>query len=100
MANGFLLARAAFFVLAFVILFSGLTLMRTFASGEQVEPASASEMVIYADTGDTLWKLAASVKKPSMDTRQAVHLLMKRNQLSSSSIESGQSLIVPVEMLP
>ena len=74
--------------------------MRSFASDDQVQPASAAEIVIYADTGDTLWQLAASVKKESMDTREAVHRLMKRNHLSAPTIESGQRLIVPEEILP
>ncbi|WP_276351434.1 LysM peptidoglycan-binding domain-containing protein [Cohnella caldifontis] len=94
------MARAVFFSLAFVLLLVGLSWAHTFASEEDVRPAAASEVVIYADTGDTLWKLASSVKKPSMDTRKAVHLLMKRNDLSNASLRSGQALIVPAEILP
>ncbi len=93
-------ARGLFFVLAFLILFSGLTVVRTFASSDHVQPETVSEVVVYADTGDTLWDLAAALKKESMDNRQAVHLLMERNNLNSSRIQSGQKLIVPSEMLP
>jgi hypothetical protein len=99
-SSGLRLARGLFFALAIVLLFGGLSWVRTFASEENVQPAAASELVIYADAGDTLWELAASYKKPSMDTRKAVHLLMERNHLSSSSLRSGQALIVPVQMLP
>jgi hypothetical protein len=93
-SSGWHLARILFFAAAFVILFAGFTFMRTFASQDHIEPASASEHVISVDTGDTLWTLAAAVKSPSMDTRDAVHQLMKRNGLTSSSLESGQTLIV------
>ncbi|WP_164472692.1 LysM peptidoglycan-binding domain-containing protein [Cohnella candidum] len=94
------LARMMFFVLAFAILFSGFALVKTFASEENVQPASTAEKVVYADSGDTLWHLAATLKKDSMDTRKAVRLLMERNDLHDPSLKNGQMLIVPNEMLP
>lgn len=94
------MARLLFFALAFVILFAGFTLIRTSASETQIRPESPSETIIFADTGDTLWDLASAVKKPSIDTREAVHQLMKRNHLDSSALESGQRLIVPESILP
>jgi len=95
-------ARILFFLSAFLLLFCGLTLMRSFASPEAVAPETASEMVIYADTGDTLWSLASAYKKPSMDTRQAIYYIVTRNQLGNSdrTLRSGQMLILPAEMLP
>ena len=83
-----------------MILFSGLVFAHTFASSEEGIPASTDEIVISVDSGDTLWELAAEYKKDRMDTRDAVHLLMKRNGLSSSSLYTGQELIVPAKMLP
>ncbi|MBW5448185.1 LysM peptidoglycan-binding domain-containing protein [Cohnella sp. CFH 77786] len=97
---GWLLARLMFFMLAFVLLFGGLTLVRTFASEEHVQQPTGTETVIYADAGDTLWTLASSLKKESMDTRQAVYLLMERNDLRDSALQNGQMLIVPNEILP
>jgi hypothetical protein len=99
-AKGWRFARILFFATAFVILFTGMTLMRTFASEQRIEPASASEQVLSVDTGDTLWTLAASVKKDSMDIRDAVHQIMKRNGLTSSALSSGQDLVVPDTILP
>jgi hypothetical protein len=99
-SKGMRLARLAFFALAFLVLFSGLTLMRTFASDNQVQPVTAVETKISADAGDSLWSLAASVKKDTMDNRQAVHLIMKRNGLHTSALQNGQVLIVPAEVLP
>jgi phosphohistidine swiveling domain-containing protein len=89
-----------FFILALLILFSGFTVMRTFASGSHVDAETAAEAIVYADTGDTLWELAASLKKDSMDIRQAVHLIMERNNLTSPAIQSGQKIIVPGSVLP
>lgn len=97
---GLFTARILFIALAFLLLFGGFTLVKSFASEEHIQPASAQEKVIYADSGDTLWGLASSLKKDSMDTRRAVQLLMHRNGLTTSSLQNGQSLIVPAELLP
>ncbi|WP_169306552.1 LysM peptidoglycan-binding domain-containing protein [Cohnella pontilimi] len=98
--NRWRMARMIFFALAFVLLFTGFTFMRTFASQQHVQPASVTERIISVDAGDTLWTLAASVKKASMDTREAVYELQKRNGLKSVALTSGQVLIVPDSILP
>jgi cell division protein YceG involved in septum cleavage len=93
------LARGFFFLIAFLILFSGFTLLHTSASTGVVTPAASNEIVITVDSGDTLWQLAKSYKKESMDTREAVHLLTKRNGLTSSELHSGQALIIPTRIV-
>ncbi|MBO9598969.1 MAG: LysM peptidoglycan-binding domain-containing protein [Cohnella sp.] len=98
--RGWKAARSLFILIAFLILFSGFAFAHTFASSEEGTPAGVGEIVIYVDSGDTLWELAAEYKKDHMDTRDAVHLLKKRNGLSSSSLHSGQELILPAKMLP
>jgi hypothetical protein len=97
---GWRTARTVFFLVAFALLFSGFTMMRSFASEEDVQPAGATELVVNVDSGDTLWALAADVKRPSLDTREAVHRIMKRNQLSSVSLKVGDSLVIPDSVLP
>jgi nucleoid-associated protein YgaU len=94
------LARNLFFLFAFLILFSGFTLIHTFASTGELSPASSEELVISIDSGDTLWQLAKTYKKDTMDTRKAVHFILKRNGLSSSELQLGQSLIIPSLILP
>jgi LysM repeat protein len=74
--------------------------MRSFAADEGVAPRTAEELVVSVDSGDTLWQLAATYKSDSVDTREAVHVLMKRNGLSSSTLEMGQTLIIPARILP
>ncbi|MFC5531884.1 cell division suppressor protein YneA [Cohnella yongneupensis] len=98
--RGLGVARSLFIVIAFVILFSGFAFAHTFASSEAGTPASANEIVISVDSGDTLWELAGTYKKDNMDTREAVHVLMKRNGLASSSLHTGQTLVLPAKMLP
>jgi cell division protein YceG involved in septum cleavage len=93
------LARHLFFLFAFLLLFSGFTFMHTSASTDQVSPTSSEELVISVDSGDTLWQLAKNYKKNSMDTREAVHYLLKRNRLSSSDLRMGQTLIIPSRIL-
>ncbi|WP_239614364.1 LysM peptidoglycan-binding domain-containing protein [Cohnella mopanensis] len=92
-------ARGVFFLFAFLILFSGFTLYHTFASSNEVTPASGEEFVISVDSGDSLWQIAKSYKKDSMDTRYAVHEITERNGLISSEVTVGQALIIPAEIL-
>jgi LysM repeat protein len=91
------LARGLFFLFAFLLLFTGFTFMHTSASTEQLQPSD--ELVISVDSGDTLWELAKAYKMNSMDTREAVHYLVKRNNLSSSEIKMGQTLIIPARIV-
>lgn len=98
--RGLSVARSFFILFAFLILFSGFAFAHTFASDAEVSPAMAAEIEISVDSGDTIWDLAASYKKDSMDTRDAVHAVMKRNGLSSSALQAGQTLILPAKMLP
>jgi hypothetical protein len=93
------IARSLFFLLAFLILFSGLTLVRTFASTGEVSPALGEEIVVSIDSGDTLWHLAKTYKKDSIDTRQAIHLILERNGLSTSAVKPGQTIIIPARIL-
>jgi LysM repeat protein len=98
--SNWIMARSIFFLIAFLVLFSGFTLVHTFASTGEVTPATSNEIVISVDSGDTLWQLAKTYKKNAMDTREAVRFLQKRNGLASSEVKPGQMLIIPVRMLP
>lgn len=94
------IARALFFLFAFLILFSGFTFIHTFASSDGVKPATAEELVVSVDSGDTLWHIAKLYKKESLETRQAVHVITQRNGLSSSNVKVGQALVIPSSILP
>jgi len=94
------LFRGLFFLFAFLILFSGFTIMHTTASTGQIAPASDSEQIVSVQYGDTLWQLAEAYKRDSLDTRAAVHAIKKRNGLPSADLQIGQSLIIPEGILP
>jgi hypothetical protein len=99
-AAGWGALRAALFLVAIGLLFSGLSFVRTYASGETPAAPKAGERVVYADDGDSLWKIAVSVKREGVDTRAAVHAIMKRNGLAGTDLRIGQKLIIPAHILP
>jgi len=96
---GWKLARLSFLFAAFVILFAGFSFMRSYADESVAKPASAEERVVLVDSGDTLWSIAESVKQEGMDTRAVIHQIKKRNDLTSSSLRSGDRLIIPATVL-
>ncbi|CAM3865798.1 LysM peptidoglycan-binding domain-containing protein [Cohnella lubricantis] len=98
-AAGWKLLRVLIFAIVFLILFTGLTLMRTSADGSVTPSVTAEEKVVFADTGDTLWGIAEDVKRDGLDTRDAIHRIMERNGLTSSSLRSGDELIIPSSVL-
>lgn len=92
------LLRLLFVLLAAAVLFAGLSWLSASADPETIRPAAADESVLTVDSGDTLWNIAQDVKPSGMKTGAAVHLIMKRNGLSSSSLAAGQSLIIPARL--
>ncbi|QHW34507.1 LysM peptidoglycan-binding domain-containing protein [Paenibacillus rhizovicinus] len=78
-----------------MLLFVGLSLLTGHADGERPAEPSAEEQVIVVNSGDTLWGIASTVRKDGEDIRRTVFDLQKRNNLSSSELEAGQTLIVP-----
>lgn len=97
---GRIVLRAALFPVVIGFLLFGLSLVRTYASEEAPAAPKAGERIVYADEGDSLWKIAASVKRESLDTRAAVHAIMKRNGLAEANLGIGQKLIIPAHILP
>ena len=88
-----LIAAALFFVL----LFTGLTVMKSFANSEQSAVAGAGERVIIVSSGDTLWDIASDIRETGQDVRRVVYDLKSRNNLTSSVLQAGQSLIIPAD---
>lgn len=94
------LARGAFLLAAVLLLFSGLSFMRSFADESVPQPATIEEKVVLADAGDSLWSIAERVKRDGLDTREAIYRIKERNGLASSSLRSGDKLIIPANVLP
>ncbi|SEM83556.1 LysM domain-containing protein [Paenibacillus sp. OV219] len=92
-----LLLRLAVAGLLFVLLFTGLTLMTSYAGSEHPAEPTAMERMVVIGAGDTLWDIAGRVRESGQDIREVVYSLKKRNNLTNSTLQAGQSLIVPVE---
>lgn len=98
-ASGWKLFRISFIAVILIILFTGVTLVRSFADESAAPIASIEEKVVLVDSGDTLWDIAESVKRKGLDTREAIQRIKERNDLTSSSLRSGDRLIIPASVL-
>ncbi|EXX89821.1 LexA family transcriptional regulator [Paenibacillus darwinianus] len=83
--------------LFFLILFTGFAIVQSGASGTKAEAAAKGERTIIVSSGDTLWEIARSVQPEGDDVRKTVYMIKKRNGLSGSALQAGQSLIVPAK---
>ncbi|WP_217594334.1 LysM peptidoglycan-binding domain-containing protein [Cohnella sp. GbtcB17] len=81
-----------------LMIYAGLSMMSASAEPQSVNPAAKSESTVTVDAGDTLWSIAEAAKPAGMKTVAAVHLIMKRNGLTSSAIASGQRLVLPAKL--
>ena len=98
-ASGWRQLRIVFIVAILMILFTGVTLVRSFADESAAPTASVEEKVVLVDSGDTLWDIAESVKRKGLDTREAIQRIKERNDLASSALRSGDRLIIPANVL-
>ena len=82
------------FVAITIILF---TLIFNFIFGISTVQSETEQRYIQVGvfTGDTLWSIAEEYM-PDMDTREAVYILTKINNLDSSGLVPGQIIEVPV----
>lgn len=92
-----LTARLTAAALFFLIIFTGFAIVQSGASGTRAETAANGERTIVVSSGDTLWDIAQSVKPEGGDVRKTVYMIKKRNNLSGSVLQPGQSLIVPAK---
>ncbi|UVI27687.1 LysM peptidoglycan-binding domain-containing protein [Paenibacillus spongiae] len=92
-----MMLRLAIVGVFFIVLFFGFMLMKGFAGGGEPAAPMAGEKVIVVGAGDTLWKIAGTVREEGDDLRRIVYNLKERNQLSSSMLKVGQTLIVPAD---
>lgn len=88
--------KYAFVILISLLLFSGFAIMQSVASVTTPEPASVVETTMIVSSGDTLWAIAAEYATEGSDIRKMVYSIKKRNHLTGSSLQAGQTLIIPM----
>jgi LysM repeat protein len=65
-------------------------------SGRVAASTPDPEPVSYrVRSGDTLWAIAGTMAEPSEDVRSVIGRIKELNDLSSSSIQQGQVLLLP-----
>lgn len=62
-------------------------------TGAANEPQAVSAVVVQS--GDTLWSIAEGIAEPGTDIREVVSDVKTLNSLSTSSLQVGQSLLIP-----
>ena len=90
--RGRLVIFAGPLLLALLIVAAGW--LATSAVATDVTTGGATTEVVV-QPGETLWQVAEEAV-PSVDPRETVAVIMELNDLSSASVQAGQSLLVPV----
>lgn len=85
--------RAVLVLLVAVVLVLAARVGLAVASGPG-EPVEVRVHVVSA--GETLWGLAQGVATPGEDLREVVSGLVELNGLSSSGVQAGQTILLPV----
>ena len=87
-----------------LVIFAGLLILALLAVtvGWLASSAVATDATVGGTTtevvvqpGETLWQVAEEAA-PSIDPRETVAVIMELNDLSTASVQAGQSLLVPV----
>jgi cell division protein YceG involved in septum cleavage len=81
-------------VFVFCLLFSGFAIVQSHANSNQPDTLAEGERTIVVSSGDTLWEIAAEVRPEGEDLRKVVYGIKIRNELRSSSLKAGQTLII------
>ncbi|MGO4544825.1 LysM peptidoglycan-binding domain-containing protein [Paenibacillus sp. 2TAB23] len=79
----------------FVLLFTSFLMMGTDASSKLPATASNEEQVVTVHSGDTLWAIAKRYSDSKHDIRYIIYRIKDRNELNTSEINPGQTLIIP-----
>lgn len=84
-------------MLFFFLLFVGFSLMKGNAVSEYPSAPAAGEKAITISSGQTLWGIAGELRREGEDIRRIIYDLKERNNLTSSTLTAGQTLIIPAD---
>jgi hypothetical protein len=86
--------RVVLMVLALLVVGLSLLLGAWGAKADGPVPAHEVDRHVVA-TGETLWAIASSIAAPDEDVRDVVGRLVQLNDLPSSTLTAGQTIVVP-----
>ena len=78
-----------------VVLLASLLPVARAAAGSQGSAVQMPQPRYTVQAGDSLWSIAESFAQGG-DPRTLIRLIQERNGVSASTLQSGQSLIIPV----
>lgn len=94
--NGFLKSRwSKIAVLLLLISLTCTGMVQAFAASLETSEAVNPAQYVVVMPGDTLWEIAVAHKPQGQDTRVYVQKLMRSNGLHTSSIQAGDTLMLP-----
>ncbi|GIP37318.1 hypothetical protein J31TS4_05980 [Paenibacillus sp. J31TS4] len=89
-------ARLLFLILVASLLVSCSSLIKAYAgSGEEGAVSAASVRTVDVLPGDTLWSIAGEYAPDKTNLQPYISKMKKLNGLKSSSIQIGQTLLLP-----
>lgn len=80
-------------VIASLIVFIGCSTVLTVFAGNENDLLPGGKIAV--SQGETLWSISLEHKPATMDTRVYIEAIIKVNQLASTTIQTGQVLILP-----
>lgn len=83
-----------FIILTIIILSTAFNFIMGLNTAQSMSKADEYQTVTIS-SGDTLWNIAQT-HMPSMDTRKAVFMLSKLNEISAGNLTVGTSIKVPI----
>ncbi|MBW4841013.1 MAG: LysM peptidoglycan-binding domain-containing protein [Paenibacillaceae bacterium] len=95
--NTFLKSRLSKIAVLLIILSITCTgMVQAFAASNDNTAAEEQKYVVVMP-GDTLWEIAVAHKPQGQDTRVYIQKLMRTNGLGTSSIQAGDTLMLPAK---
>ena len=77
-----------------ISVFYGTSLVVAHDSSYSVAPEKKYYKSIQITSGDTLWNIAENYMPSDMDTREAVYIIKKVNNIDST-VRDGQTILIP-----